>query len=104
MTKFASLRAEIRTITDTAGKLQTANQIFAQVTRRAVTLDNFYVTLGQMVEERQITRFGKKKPFNYKSGPVPVDMNREYRPERSGKIKGFMQLAREREARERGAQ
>lgn len=104
--KFASLRAEIRTITDNAGKRLLSSAIFAQITRRGVTLANFHVTLGQMCEAKQLTRHALKgkgtAKFEYESGPAPVDMQKEYRPERQ-RIKGFMALAREREAKERGA-
>ena len=103
MSKFASLRAEIRHITDAVKAPILGNAVFAKLTRRGVTIENFWVTLGQMVECGQVQRHGDAKPYRYSSGTAPVDMEREYRPERSHKLKGFMELKREREARTRAA-
>ena len=107
--KFASLRAEIRHIVDTAGKGLIAGEIFAQITRRSVTVALLGVTLAQMVEAGQLTKApitkhrarGTQSKYAYGSGTTPVDTTREYRPERA-RLKGFRELAREEEARREG--
>ena len=110
MNKFASLRAEIRSITDNAGKLLLAGEIYAQLTRRGVTIATLGVTIIQMVEAQQLTKTpitkirarGTQSKFAYGSGPTPVNTTKEYRPERA-RLKGFRELAREADARERSA-
>lgn len=107
--KFASLRAEIRHIVDAADKPLLSGEIFAQVTRRNVTTATFGVTLAQMVEAGQLTttpisreRAGNSKSrVAYGPGATPVDARKEYRPERE-RLKGFRELAREADARQRG--
>lgn len=106
VTQFASLRAEIRSITDAAAKPLLTAEIYAQVTRRNVRMDYFYVAIAQMCDDLQLERVpvqgrGKSK-FAYKSGSTPVDSKREYRPERDGRLKGFRELAREADAKKRG--
>lgn len=108
-TEFASLRAEIRSIVDAAGRHLLSGEIFANVKRRC-TLATFGVTLAQMVNDEQLVKVpvtrvranGTRSRFAYRGGPKPVSERKEYRPERQ-KLKGFMALAREREAKQRGA-
>ncbi len=101
--KFASLRANIRHITDTASGLLWSKDIFPKLTRRC-ELSTFAVTLDQMCDAGQLIRKrtpgGGRSKFKYGSGPVPVNNDKEYRPERE-RLKGHMELAREARARGR---
>lgn len=106
--RFPSLRAEIRHVVDEAESYLIGPAIYAALTTRC-SKPVFGVTVAQMVDARQLsTRRAPKGSgagvrFAYGPGPEPV-LAKQYRADRPERVKGFMAMKREREARRRGAE
>lgn len=104
--RVSTLRSDIRAIVDAADGWLTSPEIRAAVTRPC-TPQVFGVTLTQMCDAKQLRK--RKAPKSRRSnyahlvygpGPKPVSDTVE-RETRVSATKGFMQLARERRAKER---
>lgn len=102
---FASLRAEIRHIVEEADTFLIQPMIYAALTRRC-SAHVFSVTIAQMLDAKQLRRRkapkGSGRRYAYGPGPEPV-LGRHYRADRPERVRGFMAMKREREARRRGA-